>query len=113
MVFAGAWFQQTLAMEVITIGRAADNLTEDCLMEVGGRWLFFRIALRGGWVWLSVCLMDEGDEPQLLLNVGDGPEGWRTICRLVAALERNQIKSLEPRPLEIGESGSPDSWVIA
>jgi hypothetical protein len=33
-------------------------------------------------------------------------------AKLVAALERGQIKSLK-RPIEIGEPGSPDSWVIA
>ena len=30
--------------------------------------------------------------------VGDGEAGWKTIARLVAALERNEIKSLE-RPI--------------
>jgi hypothetical protein len=46
--------------------------------------------------------MDAGDEPQQLLSGADGAKGWRTICRLVAARERNQVKSLE-RPIEAGE----------
>ena len=55
--------------------------------------------------------MDAGDPLECLLTVADGP-GWPVACKLVAALERGQIKSLK-RPIEIGEPGSPDSWVIA
>jgi hypothetical protein len=47
-----------------------------------------------------------------LLTIGDGPDGWQTICRLVAALERSGIKSLTPKPIELGTPGLPDSWVI-
>ena len=81
-------------------------------MKVCGKWLAFRIALRGGWVWLSACPMDSASEPELLLNVGDGEAGWKTVCRLVLALERSGISSLE-RPIELGGGSAPDGWVIA
>ena len=56
--------------------------------------------------------MDLAEEPQRLLTIGDTKEGWETNCQLVASLERNQIKDVKQRPLEIGESGNRDSWVI-
>jgi hypothetical protein len=47
--------------------------------------------------------MDNGEgRLEKLLTVGDGPDGWRTICRLLQALEHSEIRSLQPRPLEIG-----------
>jgi hypothetical protein len=49
--------------------------------------------------------MDSAREPQVL-NVSDSQAGWKTVCRLV---QRNGIKLLEQRPLEIGKSG-PDAW---
>lgn len=109
MVRAGAWCENTLGTEVLSIGRSADNSIEDCVMAICGRWLAYRIALRGGWIWLFASLMDSADKPELLLNVGDGETGWKTICQLIAALERNQVKSLE-RPIEAGEGR--DEFVI-
>ena len=70
-------------------------------MEVCGTLLAYQIALRSGRVWLSASLMDSAREPQVL-NVGDSQAGWKTVCRLV---QRNGIKLLEQRPLEIGKSG--------
>jgi hypothetical protein len=49
------------------------------------------------------CPMDTADEPELLFNIGDANwKGWKHICKMVAGLERSRIKSLQPRPLEIG-----------
>jgi hypothetical protein len=67
-----------------------------------GPHLFYDVTLDGGWLFVSAQLMDRSDPPQSLLSVADGPEGWQTLCRLVEALERNKIKSLE-RPIEAGE----------
>jgi hypothetical protein len=113
MVRAGVWCENTLGMQVLSIGRSADDHInrEDCVMEICGRWLARRIALRGGWIWLSACLMDSGNQPEPLVNFGDGEAGWTTICQLIAALERSGIRSLQPRPLEIGPIG-PHGFVI-
>jgi hypothetical protein len=102
MVECAAWLQGHLDMEVLSIGRSADNTTEDCVLEICGRWLTYRISLRGGWVWLSVQLADRADEPEFIVNAADGGDGWRRIGRLVCALERAQVKSLQ-RPIEAGE----------
>jgi hypothetical protein len=85
-------------------------MTEDCVMELTGKHLAYRIALRGGWIWLSAQLMDKGDQPEPLVNVGDGEAGWRTISKLIEGLERSGCRSLQ-RPIEIGEGG-PNAWVI-
>jgi hypothetical protein len=51
-------------------------------------------------------------EPQFLFNIGDGPTGWTTIRRFLQALERSGLKSLRSRPIQLGEPGSPDCFVI-
>ena len=53
------------------------------------------------------------DPWMLIFNVGDTPSGWTTVRKFAEALERSGVKSLRKRPVEIGEPGSPDSWVIA
>jgi hypothetical protein len=98
-------------MEVVSIGRSA-IAKEDCAIGLAGRQLFVRITLRGGWVWLYACSMNE-PEPQLIFNVGDTPSGWTTARKFAQALERSGVKSLRERPVEIGEPGSANSLVIA
>jgi hypothetical protein len=44
------------------------------------------------------------------LTVADG-RGLASRSKLVAALERGQIKSLK-HPIEIGEPGNSDAWLI-
>ena len=111
MIRFGAWAESVLGIEVMSIGRSADS-KDDCVMELSGRQLFVCVALRGGWIWVSACGMDEADSPELLFNVGDGPEGWQTVSKFVQALERSGITSLTPKPIELGEPGSPDCFVI-
>jgi flagellar biosynthesis GTPase FlhF len=38
---------------------------------------------------------------------------WATLQRLVGALERNAIRSLHPRPIEVGFGPGFDNWIIA
>jgi hypothetical protein len=102
---SAAWFEHTVGLEVLFIGRPA-NSREDCVLELSGRQLL-RIAIRGGWIWVSACSMDEPGQPQLLFNVADGPQGWTTVRRFVQALERTGIKSLRERPVEIGGGSGP------
>jgi hypothetical protein len=95
-------FETKLKIETLSIERECFDRMDSCTLIATGKWLAYHITLDGGWVFLRVQLMDAGDEPQQLLSGADGAKGWRTICRLVAALERNQVKSLE-RPIEAGE----------
>jgi hypothetical protein len=46
------------------------------VLEMTGKFLAYRITLRGGWVWLYAAEMDAPEEFQLLINVGDGEAGW-------------------------------------
>jgi hypothetical protein len=100
------------SIEVIAIERSATVPVDDYTMEVCGRFLFYTVALYGPEVRLSAQPMDAGDPPDLLLRAADNENGWDTTRRLVASLERNQVKSLR-RPIESGEPGDPDAWVIA
>ena len=113
MVNTAAWLDHTVGMEVLFIGRSATAARgEDCALELSGRELAVRITLRGTWVWLYACGLDE-PEPEFIFNAADGPEGWTTIRKFVQTLERSGIKSLKSRPIELGEPGSADSWLIA
>jgi hypothetical protein len=69
MVHVAAWADNEFEMEVLSIGRSVDA-KEDCVMELCGRWLAYRIALRGGWVWLSASLMDAICEPRFAVANG-------------------------------------------
>lgn len=106
LVKSGAWLSNLLDLEVLSCGRAA-NSPVDCTLELCGASLFYRISLRGGWVFVLASSVDE-PFPKLLFNVGDGPEGWVLVRRFVAALERSGIKSLsfEQRPIEFGEGSN-------
>ena len=102
------WCERVLGTEVLSIGRAA-LAQEDCVMELVGAQLYYRVALRGGWIWVGAAGLDEGDLPPLF-NIGDGPSGWVTLRRFIQALERSGITSLRERPVQIGEGA--DGWVI-
>jgi hypothetical protein len=73
--------------------------------------LAYHLTIDGGWLSLKVQLMDAGGEPQLLVNVADGPEGFREVCKIIRLLEREEVKSLERR-IELGEGEGPNSYVI-
>ena len=111
MVRTGAWCDVVLGMEVLSIGRSAID-REDRVLELCGSQLLVRIALLGGWVWIAANSLDEGEPPEPLFNVGDTEEGWLTVRRFCQALERSGITSLHPRPVQLGEVGSKDCFVI-
>jgi hypothetical protein len=92
MVYAGAWCSHTLGLEVMSIGRSPeDNFNAlDCVLEMSGRFLAYRITLRGGWALLYAVEMDSPGKFELLINVADGEAGWqKTICPLIKALEKS------------------------
>jgi hypothetical protein len=108
MVHLGVYVERS-GVNVESIGREGLDRKDSCTLIATGRWLWYSVMIDGGFVFLSACLMDKGDEPQQLLSVGDCSKGWETIARLIGALERNQVKSLE-RPIEAGEGR--DGFVI-
>ena len=111
MIQLGASLENELGMEAITCGRGA-SAGEDCVLEICGEWLAFRVALHGAEIRLAAALMDGDGTYEMLLRSHDDSAGWDTVKRLVSALEVNQIKALWPRPIEVGRVGDADAWVI-
>lgn len=110
MIRAALWFDETLGMEILFIGR--DGLERiDCRLEVSGRHLSYAIVIDGGYIFVRAQPMDSIEPLELLFSIGDCRDGWRTVARFVAALERSGITSLKERPIELGEPG-PGSFVI-
>ena len=110
MVRTAAWLDHVCGIETTSIGRAA-NSPADCTLEMIGAQLFYRISLRGGWVWVDVGSLDELEAP-FLFNTPDGPQGWTNLRRFIQALERSGVTSLKKRPIQIGPPGHRDSFVI-
>ena len=111
LINCGAWLSNHLDLEVMGCGQSGADRPEAIRLELAGKFLAYHLTLDQGCVSLSAQLMDQGDQPELLLKVGDTLPEWRTVCKLISALERNQIKALSPKPLEIG-NGGPNSFVI-
>jgi hypothetical protein len=111
LVRTALYLDTVCGLEILSIGRAALERSE-CSMEVVGTHLLMRLELRGSWVWLSACGLDEAGGPEPICNFGDGPKGWSNIRGFLATLERSGIKSLHPRPIRIGAGGTPDSYTI-
>jgi hypothetical protein len=100
-------------MVVVSIGRPAVSDADEYEMQIYGSWLAFRITLRASGVTLGAALMDSAEAGwDLLLRTTDDGPGWDTVRRLAASLERNGVRSLR-RPIESGEPGNPDTWIIA
>ena len=112
LVRSCAWLDSVAGVEVLSIGKAAFS-KDDCTAELVGTQLLFHLGLRGGWIWVSACGMDEPDPPELLFSVGDGPKGWVVVRQFLLTLERSGLASLKKRPIRLGSGGGPDSWTIA
>jgi hypothetical protein len=110
LIQIGAELEHDAGMEAIACGRGAVS-DEDCVLEICGKFLAYRIALRGVEVRLSAQPMDTAAAPEMLLRAPDSRAGWETVRRLCAALEGHEIKALHTRPLEVGPPG-PDCFVI-
>ena len=111
-VYAAAWLSRTCGLEVQSFGRSATAPKHSCLLEMTGRHLAYSILLDGGWVFLSASLMDKADPPEFLFSMADGLEGWQTTCRVIAAMERSGLKSLE-RPFHVGSDEGPGAFEFA
>jgi hypothetical protein len=110
MIQLGASLENDLAMETLSIGR--DALSDEiCVLELAGRHLLYRFGLRNDEVRLAVPPLDSAKAPDIL-HSPDTENGWRVVSRVIGAMEKHQIKSLQ-RPIKVGEPGDPDAWVIA
>ena len=111
MVRCALWSEMRLGLATLDIGRGGLDRQNSCTLEMSGRHLYYVVFLDGTFVSVSAQPMDSGADLEKLMVVGDGPDGWRTICQLLQALEHSEIRSLHPRPLEIGDIG-PNGFVI-
>jgi hypothetical protein len=84
---------------------------------MSGKWLNYVITLDGpdggAWVSLAASNMDSGDTPSLLLRGGDDPSCFKTIAKLIWLLEREQVRDVKTRPLELGGGVGPNAFVIS
>ena len=110
VIRAGAWLEVQLGMEVVSIWRSVDDL-ENCVLVVHAKYRGFRIALHGDWIRVSSKVLDRADQDwDFLLQVGEDQEGWKSVCQLLRALERQKVKSLD-RPIQAGLI--PNGFTIA
>lgn len=113
MVRAAVWLENRVGLETESIGRGGLEPTNSCTLQMSGCQLFYSIFWEGGSVTISVQPMDVAeDSPEKIMTVGDCADGWRSICRLVLALERSGLASLTPKPIQLGEPGGRDCFVI-
>jgi hypothetical protein len=109
---ACAWLQDVLGLEATGIRRP--GLARSCYFETElfGKHLSYSVHLDGGWAYLRVEGYDQTDgAPSTLLMVADGTEGLKVLCRLVRDLERSGVREIK-LPMEIGEPGQVDNWLI-
>jgi hypothetical protein len=112
MVNSSLWLERTTGVQTLSLGHSAFSRA-DAEMELSGASINYWCKLLGGWIWLSVREMDNAsDTPDIWFNLPDGPEGWSTLRRFVAALERSGVKKLSPKPIRIGSGEGENSFSI-
>ena len=116
MIHAGAWLEtEHDTMEAVACGRPPTS-DADCELQIVGRHLALTITLFGGTeIRLAASPADNAGAPETILRSHDDATGWDTVRRLCSALERNEIKTLRPRPVEIPSDWEHpnDGWIIA
>ncbi len=108
-VQAAAWLTQVLGLEVISFGRPAVSKHYACKLELTGRFLLYDLTLDHDWLNFSAALLDRADPLEELFHVADNGQGWQDVCRVVAAMERSGLRSLE-RPFHVGSESGPNSF---
>jgi hypothetical protein len=112
MVRLAYWSERRLGCDVATIGRSGLDRRDTCTLQTSGRHLFYTLVLDGGFLFFYAQPMDTGDPFEHLVTVGDTQDGWNVVARLLQALEHSGITSLQPRPIQLGEVGDPNCFVI-
>jgi hypothetical protein len=109
--------EDQLGMAVLGIGPLSESGAHpalDCTMELAGDFLLYEITLTRSGVFLAATPLDDAGALERIVGFKDVSNDWATLQRLVRALEVNAIRSLHPRPLEVGYDGDPrDRWIIA
>jgi hypothetical protein len=111
LVRLGAFLDDTLGMEILSVGREGLDPANSCTLVATGKWLSYSVTVNGGFAFLRVALMDRGDEFETLLSISDPDEGWRQIFTIIRNFEREEIKSLS-KPLELGGGSGPNGYVF-
>ena len=109
MVRAALFLDVQLDIEILGIGRSGLDRKDSCTLEAVGKHLTYFVILDGGFVFLRAQVLDSCRPPEELFSTGDTKEGWQLICKLIRALERNDVRSLQ-RPIEAGSG--PSGFVI-
>ena len=81
MVFAGAWLSDKFDLEVLSFGRESLAPKDSCKLEMSGRYLAYDVTLDGGWIFLSVAVMDRGDPPETLLSLPITPRAGDSFAK--------------------------------
>ena len=106
------WCDRMFNLEIESFGRSGLARKDTCKLEMSGRFLFYDVTLDGGWIFLSLQVMDKGDPPESIVHFADNFGGWRALAELISAFERHSVKDLT-RPLVIGNTDCPGGWAIA
>jgi hypothetical protein len=112
MISMEAFAGDELCLEIDFSGRPPLARRAAWTLEMSGRHLAYQIKLDNGWLFFRACEMDGAKWHQILNAVVANTDSWDFLKGLLAALEREQIRDLETRPLQIGPVG-PSGYVIA
>jgi hypothetical protein len=111
---AARWLERTLALETVPINRPATARRWFFQLEAFGERLRYNLWTDGGYLFFQAAGLDQAcDEPSKpLLMVAAGAKGFETCSKLIASLERSGVREIK-LPMQVGEPGMPDCWVIA
>ena len=114
LMHAAAFLENRLGLETLKIAHEGLAAKDCWFMETADRHLLYNIVIDGGFIFFSVQGLDSGQPLESLLTIGETVPGWRTVCSLITSLENSGLKSLDKRPIELGEIGSNEgSFVIS
>ena len=111
---ACAWLVETVGLQSVGGIRREALARQWCFeAELFGEHLRYALWLDGGWVNLRCEGLDQVDaSAKPLLTIAAGAKGFEVVCRLIAELERSGVKRIE-LPLQLGQEGMVDSWLIS
>ena len=111
LVKLAVFLDDQCGIEILSIGREGLDREHSCTLVAFGKWLEHQVKVDSTFVFLRLSLMDQSGEPELILTISDIDEQWREMFKILRALEREEVKSLE-RPIELNGGSSPSGFVI-